>query len=167
MTELYPFLESKKWYLLFKWILWSCDLLVKTTNNINSALISPEDFITTKALWLFEPPTFCLVSCECFHVFLDLFPTVLSWVDFFLSVTMSHSISKNLDSLQLYQPFLYPPVSGFSKCHWISPVNLLKRRGTCSLIVSLVELFSHCTSVSNQAESQGRWNNLENDQKTS
>ena len=33
MTKLYPFLESKKWYLLFKKILWSCDLLVKTTNT--------------------------------------------------------------------------------------------------------------------------------------
>ena len=32
MTELYPFLESKKWYTLFKGILWSCDLLVKTIN---------------------------------------------------------------------------------------------------------------------------------------
>ena len=30
--ELYPFLESKKWYLLFKGILWSHDLLVKTIN---------------------------------------------------------------------------------------------------------------------------------------
>ena len=30
MTELYPFLEPKKWYLLFKGILWSRDLLVKT-----------------------------------------------------------------------------------------------------------------------------------------
>ena len=26
MTELYPFLESKKWYLLFKGLLWSCDV---------------------------------------------------------------------------------------------------------------------------------------------
>ena len=33
MTERYPFLESKKWYLLFKWILWSRDLLVKTINS--------------------------------------------------------------------------------------------------------------------------------------
>ena len=32
MTELYPFLDSKKWYLLFKGILWSRDLLVKTIN---------------------------------------------------------------------------------------------------------------------------------------
>ena len=30
MTKLYPFLESKKSYLLFKGILWSRDLLVKT-----------------------------------------------------------------------------------------------------------------------------------------
>ena len=30
VTELYPFLESKKWYLLFKEILWSPDLLVET-----------------------------------------------------------------------------------------------------------------------------------------
>ena len=30
-TKNYPFLESKKWYLLFKGILWSHDLLVKTT----------------------------------------------------------------------------------------------------------------------------------------
>ena len=29
MTELYPFLESKKWYLLFKGILWWRELLVK------------------------------------------------------------------------------------------------------------------------------------------
>ena len=33
MTELYPFLESKKRYLLFKEILWSQDLLVKTINS--------------------------------------------------------------------------------------------------------------------------------------
>ena len=33
MTELYPFLESKKWYLLFKGILWSRDLLGKTINT--------------------------------------------------------------------------------------------------------------------------------------
>ena len=26
MAELYPFLESKKWYLLFKGLLWSCDV---------------------------------------------------------------------------------------------------------------------------------------------
>ena len=32
MTELYPLLESKKWYLLFNGILWSRDLLVKTIN---------------------------------------------------------------------------------------------------------------------------------------
>ena len=30
MTEPYLFLESKKWYLVFKGILWSRDLLVKT-----------------------------------------------------------------------------------------------------------------------------------------
>ena len=34
MTKLYPFLESKKWYLLFNWILWSHDLLVKTLNTL-------------------------------------------------------------------------------------------------------------------------------------
>ena len=33
-TKLYPFLESKKWYLLFKGILRSCDLLVKTINSV-------------------------------------------------------------------------------------------------------------------------------------
>ena len=33
MTELYPFQESTKWYLLFKGILWSHDLLVKTINS--------------------------------------------------------------------------------------------------------------------------------------
>ena len=32
VTDLYPFLESKKWYLLFMGILWSHDLLVKTIN---------------------------------------------------------------------------------------------------------------------------------------
>ena len=32
VTELYPFLESKKWYLLFKEILWSRDLLVTHSN---------------------------------------------------------------------------------------------------------------------------------------
>ena len=33
VTELYPFLQSKKWYMLLKGILWSCDLLVKTINQ--------------------------------------------------------------------------------------------------------------------------------------
>ena len=31
ITELYPFLESNKWYLLFKEILWSRDLLMKAS----------------------------------------------------------------------------------------------------------------------------------------
>ena len=34
MTELYPFLESKKCYLLFKGTLWSLDLLVKTIHTV-------------------------------------------------------------------------------------------------------------------------------------
>ena len=33
MTKLYSFLESKKWYLLFKGILWSCDHKMKTSNT--------------------------------------------------------------------------------------------------------------------------------------
>ena len=36
MTELYPFLESKKWFLVFKVILWSRDLLVKTLIQVKS-----------------------------------------------------------------------------------------------------------------------------------
>ena len=44
MTELYPFLESKKWHLLFKGILWSRDLLVKTINRrgVKSARVGVE-----------------------------------------------------------------------------------------------------------------------------
>ena len=41
VTELYPFLESKKWYMLFKEVLWSRDLLVKTINcSIRSQMIN-------------------------------------------------------------------------------------------------------------------------------
>ena len=36
MTELDPFLESKKWFLVFKVILWSRDLLVKTLIQVKS-----------------------------------------------------------------------------------------------------------------------------------
>ena len=37
VTELYPFLESKKWYLLFKGILWSRDLLEKTIRTFKTS----------------------------------------------------------------------------------------------------------------------------------
>ena len=38
VTELHPFLESKKWYLLFKGNLWLRDLFVKIINMIQVCL---------------------------------------------------------------------------------------------------------------------------------
>ena len=44
VTELYPSLDSKKWYLLFKGILWSHDLLVKTINF--GGCLHPDTIVT-------------------------------------------------------------------------------------------------------------------------
>ena len=41
MTELYPFLESKTWHLLFKGILWSCDFAWKPRIRRFPSCLSP------------------------------------------------------------------------------------------------------------------------------
>ena len=55
MTELYPFLESKM-YLLFKGVLWSRDLFVKTSNYCGIKGLSFECVTVVSLFVLTTPP---------------------------------------------------------------------------------------------------------------